>query len=295
MSQGLARQNEAEKRHASRRTWLKRFVLVLLIGALAVVGYTWWNRRGPQAPTEIFEGVTYGCDRLETSAEGSGLIHWVRIDLTAPGIELYVTPLDPSSVAEGWQYRLRRPASVLESEHLAVVINACLFTSDSGWFRRAGDLARGVETIVADHQVSHLWEHTYLLWFDDQMTPILKPSKPPTALELALARWGIGGQGVGLQGGKVGLDEGEKPNARTAVAIDTQRKLLFLAVAEHATPRLVLQKLADLGGKDGMLLDGGGSSAMVLGNEAKDVRPGVLIGGGRPVATCFGVRARAIR
>ena len=35
----------------------------------------------------------------------------------------------------------------------------------------SGDLASGGETVVADHVVSHLWEHTYLLWFDDQLTP----------------------------------------------------------------------------------------------------------------------------
>ena len=34
----------------------------------------------------------------KSTSEGSGLMHWVRVDLTAPGIELYVTPLDPQAV-----------------------------------------------------------------------------------------------------------------------------------------------------------------------------------------------------
>jgi Phosphodiester glycosidase len=276
------------------RKWLKRSGILLLLAATIAVGYFWWNRRHPQAPTEIYQGITYGCERLETTAEGSGLVHWVRVDLTAPGISLYVTPLEPAAVRAGWQYQLARPAEVLEREGLAVVINGSLFSCDSGWYRQSGDLARSVETVVSDHEVSHVWEHTYLLWFDDQLTPHLKPSKPPTAADLALAKWGIGGQGIGLQEGKVRAPAGEEPKSRTAVAIDRERKLLFLAIAESATPRLLLAKLADLGAKDGMVLDGGGSTSMVLGPDAHTVRPGRLHNGWRPVATCFGVRARPV-
>ena len=133
-----------------------------------------------RASTEIFEGITYGCERLEPSEEGSGFVHWVRIDLTAPGIELYVTPMDPTAVSQGWQYRLRRVGDVVDREHLAVAINATLFTSNSSWRpRMSGDLANGVETVVADHVVSHVWEHTYLLWFDDRV------DAAPAAVEAA--------------------------------------------------------------------------------------------------------------
>jgi len=224
------------------------------------------------------------------------LLHWARIDLTAPGIELYVTPLDPSAVAQGWQYRLRHIKDIVDREHLAIAVNATLFASNSGWRpRMSGDLANGVETVVADHVVSHVWEHTYLLWFDDQLMPHLRPSKPPLAAELAIAKWGIGGQGVGLQDGKVWPGSSSSPDARTAVTVDRQRKLLFLAVGEYISPRLVLQKLAELGAKDGMLLDGGDSSSMVLGKDAAGVPAGVLYGGWRPVATYFGVRAKPLR
>ena len=175
------------------------------LGALAAGGFVWWDRRGPQVPTEIFNGITYGCERLEATEEGGGLLHWARIDLTASGIELYVTPLDASAIAQGWQYRLRQIKDIVDREHLAIAINATLFTSNSGWRpRMSGDLANGGETVVADHVVSHVSEHTYLLWFDDQLTPQLRPSKPPAAAELDKAKWGIGGQAVWLQNGKVG-------------------------------------------------------------------------------------------
>ena len=74
------------------------------------------------------------------------------------------------------------------------------------------------------------------------------------------------------------------------MAIDRDRKLLFLAVAENISPRLMLQQLAELGAKDGMLLDGGSSSAMAIGQHATGISSGVVHGGWRPVATVFGVR-----
>jgi hypothetical protein len=278
----------------NRRKWLSH--LVVSLGALAASGFVWWDRRRPQVPTEIFNGITYGCERLEATEEGSGLLHWARIDLTAAGVELYVTPLDASAIAQGWQYRLRQIRDIVDREHLAIAINATLFTSNSGWRpQMSGDLANGGETVVADHVVSHVSEHTYLLWFDDHLTPQLRPSKPPVAAELDKAKWGIGGQAVWLQDGKVWLDSDRSPDSRTAVAVDRQRKLLFLAVGEYISPRLMLQKLADLGAKDGMLLDGGGSSSMALGKDAAGVPAGVLYGGWRPVATYFGVRATPLR
>ena len=65
-----------------------------------------WSRCAVPSATEIFSGIVYGCEMVPLSPEGRGIVHWVRIDLAAAGIELYVTPLDPSVVAQSWQYRL---------------------------------------------------------------------------------------------------------------------------------------------------------------------------------------------
>lgn len=233
---------------------------------------------------------------MPSSEEGGGSLYWARIDLAAPGIELYVTPLDSSAVAEGWQYRLRQVGEVVDEERLAVAINGSLFTSTPRWRPRLpGDLARGVETTVANHVVSHMWKHTYLLWFDDQLTPTLRLSKPPAQGDLATAKWGIGGQGVHLHDGRVWSAADHKPDSRTAVGIDEGRKLLYLAVGEKISPRLILQKLADLGAREGMLLDGGWSSSMAIGNGARGMKAGTVYGGYRPVATHFGVRANLLQ
>ena len=84
---------------------------------------------------------------------------------------------DPTAVSQGWQYRLRRVGDVVAREHLAVAINGTLFTSNSSRsLPMSGDLANAVEPVVADHIISHVWLDTYLLWFDDQLTPHLRPS-----------------------------------------------------------------------------------------------------------------------
>ena len=269
---------------------------IILVLGLIGGGFGLWDRRGPHAATAIFDGIVYGSVKLDETPEGRGLVHWLRIDLTAPGIELYVTALDPTAIAQGWQYRLRRIGDVVDKQHLAVAINGTYFTSEDRWLlRMSGDLANSVETVVADHVVSHTWEHNYLLSFDEQLTPYLSRSKPPTPAELAQAKWGIGGQAVWSWDGKVWPGSDRTPDSRTAVAIDRQQKLLFMAVGQYVSPRRLLQELAELGAKDGMLLDGGGSSAIAIGKGAAGVSAGTVYGGWRPVATYFGVRARPTR
>jgi hypothetical protein len=222
----------------------------------------------------------------------------VRIDLTARGIALYVTSQDPTAVSQGWQYRLRRVGEVVAKEHLAVAINGTLFLAKSNrLLPLSGDLANAKEPVVADHTISHVWGDIYLLWFDDQLTPHLRQFKGFSETELAMAKWGIGGQDLWLRDGKVlspCVPRCHIPDARTAVAVDLSRKLLFLAVGTHISPNLMFQTLADLGAGDGMLLDGGSSSSMAIGAGASVVSPGTVYGW-RPVATQFGVRAAPLR
>src|SRR5215469_5274025 len=276
--------------------------LVIAVGALLVFSLGAPTEgaltcSGRPAAAEIFKGVTYGCKQMEPSEEASGVVHWARINLTAPGISPYVTSKDPTAVSQGWEYRLRRVGDVVATEHLAVAINGTLFFSKSSWWRRkSGDLANAVNPVVADHTISHVASlDAYLLWFDDQLTPHLGPDKS-TEAELATAKWGIGGEDSWLRDGRVwsGDRRCHIPDGRTAVAVDLPRKLLFLAVGTHISPTLMYRTLADLGARDGMLLDGGDSSSMAIGPGATVVSPGT-VHGWRPVANQFGIRAEPLR
>jgi hypothetical protein len=109
-------------------------------------------------------------------------------------------------------------------------------------------------------------------------------------IELAAMLWEVGSrrthaavtERAGFGGGDSTAD------ARTAIGIDQPRKLLFLAIAERVSQPRMLHVLADLGARDGFLLDGGGSSAMGIGRGSTGIPATVLLGGGRPVATYIG-------
>jgi hypothetical protein len=248
------------------------------------------------SPIEIFTGITYGRERLEPNSEGSGLLHWARVDLSAPGIGLYITPSDPAAIAQGWQYRVRRVGTIVEKEHLALAVNGALFTAQSILRRPIlpGALARTVTTLVADGVVNFVGDDVALLWFDDRLGPHLEPSRPLARAALQRAKWGVGADGIGLWNGEVSANNALTPDARTAIAIDPQRRLLFLAVGESISSRLLFQKLANVGAKDGTLLDGGHSSAMVIGTGAQGIRSSAVYGDWWPVATQFGVRAKPL-
>lgn len=274
--------------------FFRRFLTVATICVSAACSGSAQVVLAERKPIEIFAGVRYIAEKVVAGAQGGGLVHFVQIDLSSPGIELFISPLDSQAVQSGWEYRLDYVSSVLRDQNLAVAVNASLFTSRSlGFLQLPGDLARSVETLVSDHVVNHLWEHTYLLAFDDSLRAWFTLSKPPPRAALERARWAVGGQAVDLREGRVQTGSA-MPDARTAVALDQPGRHLFLAVGENISPRLLLTMLAERGGWTGMLLDGGHSTTFAVGPGAKGLRSGVLVGGWRPVATVLGVRARRL-
>ena len=207
-----------------------------------------------------------------------------------------MTPLDPAAVAHGWQYRVRPIEDVIKREHLAVAVNATYFaTASSSWLRVSDDLARTMQTLISDQVIAYGPWGASLLSFDAELAPHVLRSSSPAEPVLARAKWAVGAHQLQLQNGQVLWGGNSTADARTAIGIDEARRLLFLAVGERISRSRVLHMLADLGARDGILLDGGGSSAMGIGPGSTGVPAGVLLGGGRPVATYIGVRALPCR
>jgi hypothetical protein len=275
-----------------RARWiLAAGVSLACAAAIAILGYRQWSRPRPAGPLEVYRGITYVCEE-HAEPECDGLVFVVQVDLNAPGIGLYLTPLDREAVAQGYQYRLADAKAVLRREGLAVAVNGAFFVAKSGLFYQAGDLANGVQTVIADGQVSHVDPHSYMLWFEPDLTPHIETEKPPSESVLRAARWGIGGGAVELLKGQVNPGAANHAmNRRTAVGIDSGHRLLWLAVFENASSLAVARILAQHGAQDGFLLDGGHSTVMVLGPKAAKVEPGTVFGGARPVATVLGIRA----
>jgi hypothetical protein len=260
-----------------------------LIGSTAVAAWTGTqfsiDRGTPR--TEIFRGVFY-----RSFPRDDGMVHLVEIDLSRPGIELFVTPLDPVAVESGYQYRLDYVRNVARSEGLAVAINGTLFSSDSYLLPMIGDFAASVDSIVSSYEVSHLHPRDFMLWFDAELTPHVELARPIPPGVLNDAKWGIGGQGLVDAKLKRNLDLARDHQSVIAINPDTRR--MWLAVFESATDRIAAEQMFRVGARYVMFLDGGNSTSLYFGGRARGVPSGLRFGGQRPVATVIGIRAEPI-
>jgi hypothetical protein len=75
------------------------------------------------------------------------------------------------------------------------------------------------------------------------------------------------------------------------VAADPENRIVWIACFDKASYRFAALQLAAKGAKIGVLVDGGTSVAMAIGDQAKNVKPGLVTGNWRPVANVFGFRA----
>ena len=259
-------------------------------------GWRWWTRREPMAEREIYRGVYYQCLRLPESAESGGLAHVVRVDLTVPGIKIWLTPMDFGDNPAGWEYSTKRVGRVVRDEHMAVAVNGTFFAERTSVPPLAGDPARSIQTIIVEHRMNHLYEPRgmCLLWFDDDLTPHIENHHPLRPGVIPRARWAIGGYTVVLWDGKPVPDNNVATDARTMAAIDADRRMLWLAVFEKASYHAGASVLASLGAREAINLDGGTSTAMALGDDAAGVRPGLVMAGWRPVADQFGIQAEPL-
>lgn len=281
----------AYKIKGKKRSRFGRVILGLLaITALAGSAWALWRHHGPAPEREIFQGITYGCEKLPDTPQSGGLFHWACADLNVAGVSLYITPMDEDARSHGFEYKLRHVSTAVSDAHLAAAVNGTLFSSDSHFIRLPGDLATSIETVVADHVENHLHIHTYLMWWDDQMTAHLETRKPPAPAVLAKAKWGIGGEAATMAS-PAEMSGQENADNRTFIAADPQRKLVWIATFDKASYNFACKALVGKGAKIALSVDGGTSTAMAIGQDAKNVRPGAVTGNWRPVATVFGFRA----
>jgi len=239
--------------------------------------------------TEIYRGVYYRSYR-----EPFGRVHLVEVDLTQPGVELYMTPLDREAVAAGYQYRLDYVRNAARANGLAVAINGTFFSADTYLVPMVGDFARSVDSIIANYRLNHLHPLDYLLWFDERLTPYVETARPAPAEALRNAKWAVGGQTIVVRDRERWPRHEDPPNRQTRLGVDPERKRLWLAVVESATNREAAEVLMRAGARYVMVLDGGDSSCLYLGGRARGVAGGLQIGGQRAVATMIGIQADPI-
>lgn len=281
----------------------------LLLVALAVVlFFTWYYHRPAPVGIErqtLFEGITYS--RETHTSPRPFVAHIVRIDLDAPGIAFKITPPQPT---HGHDVKAQTVSQFLQKHDLQLAINGGFFDPwHSTWlldyYPHVGDPVspRGVVASEGAEYGERDGHPTLMISSDNRATI----GKAADTLHNALSCGPIlvvDGQVVPDMSRLVQCD---KPHPRTAAAIDRSGRVLILFVIDGRQPGysegITLPELARFiiahGGWRAMNLDGGGSSTLVIEDDAG--RPRILNwpvhgrippGLERPVATQIGIYAQ---
>jgi hypothetical protein len=232
--------------------------------------------------------------------------HLVSIDLEAPGIELVVTPPEPS--LEG-QHLAKKTSVFLEEEGLQLAVNGSFFEpfhSHGPWdyYPHAGDPVSVLGLAVFEGKQYAAPRQGYANLCISREGEVTL-GEPPAEVRHALP-----GREVFVQSGRVRqsysvYSHADEPSPRTVVGLDATGRRLFFVVVDGRQPRYsrgatlpeVGRIAVSLGADRVLHLDGGGSTTLVV---TQDGRPSVLNrpihtripGRERPVANHLGVRAR---
>lgn len=294
------------RRLSWRSPWLAVPTAAILLSLVG--GYGTWYHHRPVPPPEqrtLFHGVTY--TREVRSEPRPLIIHVVTIDVTAPGVRLFVTPGDPSADRP---LQARTTSAFLREYRVQVAINAGFFFpwhSNGPWdyYPHAGDPVSVQGLAISGGRAYAEAEPGCPTLF------VAAENRAAIGTAFEGAEHAVSGREVIVAEGRVADDFGTlsdpfQPHPRTAVALDATGKRLLLVVIDGRQPNYsegaTLPELAAIvvahGGATALNLDGGGSSTLVV--ERPDGRPQVLNspihgrhppGRERPVANHLGVFA----
>ena len=239
------------------------------------------GRRPPRTNhTEtLFQGVTYLREARVTPR--LLMVHVIRIDLTAPGVHFLVTPGDPTS---GLDARTATTSAFARRYKTQVAINGGFFKP----FDREDFPLEPNRPHTADAvDISGLAISNGTLYSTDEprraklcltgnRAVITRSGCPSDTTNAIAGNWILAHDGM-----PAGWPRREVLHPRTAVGVDASGQTLWLFVVDGRQPGysegVSLPELAKIAvgfGADTVLnLDGGGSSAMVVGSES---RPSLL-------------------
>jgi Phosphodiester glycosidase len=200
------------------------------------------------------------------------VIHTVTIDLTAPGVKVFVTPGNPTS--DNTEINARTTSEFLKEFKLKLAINASYFyyfreNTPLDYFPHSQDRVNVVgEAISEGHRYSPPEEEwTAICFTKNNQAQILKICPDNTIASVA-------GREILINQGQPGTFQSKNdltPYPRTAVGIDKEGKKLWVVIVDGKQPfyseGLTNQELTNvfqkLGVYSALNLDGGGSTTLV--------------------------------
>jgi Phosphodiester glycosidase len=278
----------------------KRFLLtVLLSSPFIFYGIPHWLRPTGNESRSLFQGIDYR--REVRSVPRPLVIHTVAIDLTAPGIEVLVTP--GNATPDNTETNARTTSEFLQAFKLQLAVNANFFwyfREKTPWdyFPKSGDrvntVGQSISNGVSYSKAEPDW--SVLCFSSTHRASIISEGKCPIGTQQAVA------------GSTTLVDKSEPLKARqdtadsdglysrTVVAVDRSgEKLWIIAVddkqplySEGVTLAEMTALVMELGAYAAVNLDGGGSTTLV-----SETRSGVKILNA-PIQTKIPMRERPV-
>jgi hypothetical protein len=280
------------------KRWFKRSLLLGIIVAAVVTGISFLYRPATMERTEIYKGVYLTVEELPKSAEGSGRVMIAEVHWKTPGVRIANRPFDYQFSPENpiaSHYNLTLADWALSREGAALLVNTTRYAPDAVTASYPGNAVRSVETVVTDGRVSHVHDHSYLIFWDDDMEAHLQTSKPPSPENLERARMGIGIQGIQISEGIARMNsiaDRDLAYDRTFIGVDPEKHILTILVFEKATAYLVIQRALEAGVMFGGQVDSGSASHLLIGkNAGAGIRSHTGIRNWRPLGAYLTVHA----
>jgi Phosphodiester glycosidase len=284
-----------------RRFWVDLLPLPSILLVLFATYWVWFYHRPRPGlrSIELAPGVIYS--REPRNEPRPIIVHRVEIDLTTPGIEFVVTPLQPTG---DYDLPARRTSQFAREFDVQVAINASFFypfraESPIDYYPHVGDPVNVIGSCTSQGRWYSTPKPGYSLF------PITRENRVTIGRQDVFVWNAVSGQPVLLKDGELVDVPDVPPDPRTTVAVDRGGTHMFWLVVDGRQPRysegVTFRELAELcreiGGWDALALDGGGSSTLVLRESNGEPRvlncpihgrhpPGVE----RPVANHLGVR-----
>jgi len=253
---------------------LRLFILVLTISLLSCT-----VEISPQIPADItvplFEGIAYLKQLRQTPRPL--VIHIVTIDLTAPGIKLFVTPGDKRGELE---ISSRTTSEFLMEFEAQVAINGSFFApsrsnATDDYFPRRGDSVDILGLAISDGVTYSIGQPNMgvLCVLTGNQAQIQTQSCPANSEQALAGSTILVNQGIPISDADL---SGDALQPRTAIALDEQGQTLWLVVVDGRQPGysegIALVELAkaiqELSAYMALNLDGGGSTTLVVEDGA---------------------------
>jgi hypothetical protein len=277
-------------------------IILFVVTAACLSGLLSNNQSDPKSGEKtIFEGVSYIKDVRNNPRPI--VIHVVQVDLTAPGIQILVTPGDPEKELP---LKARTTTDFLDEFDLQVAVNGDGFTpwhslSPFNYYPHAGDPIDVLGFAASNGVVYSTDQDNFPTLYFGRANNKAVFDKRPGNISHA-----ISGLDMIVRGGKPVKELGGSPEPRTAIGLNRSNKMLILLVVDgrqsNYSEGVTLDELAEIlifhGAHEAMNMDGGGSSTLVV--EGDGGRPIIMNtpidnripGRERPVGNHLGIYAK---